>query len=164
MSNYFYLTLDTKPPELEVASNDFAIPNEELEIKIKSNKDLHPEYQDIYIVDNEDNKYYLVFDYHTDKYIGDFYTGNLEIFEPFIIYARLRDDVFNLSDFVTKTINTLQSRKLNISIKDKTRITNIKDMDRDILVIDFVQNLYLQEKDRTVLINEIIREIILRED
>lgn len=116
MANYFSLTLDTTSPTLSIAVPQYTSPNIYTDISIVANENLM-DYQDIYIIDSDSVRHDLILGFSdTNELTGRF------IFNEFplgiaTIYARLKDDVGNLSSLYSKTINIVQNQSLIIEVE-----------------------------------------------
>ena len=104
MSSWFTLEFDSTPPSLLVDMPTRTIPQNVVEIEIKSNEPLAT-YQEIYIIDVIGNRRNYIFNKLDDyTYYGliDFQTYPFGIAT---LYCRLKDEVFNESELYSKNIN-----------------------------------------------------------
>lgn len=113
MSSYFYLTLDTTPPNVNVNAPNNVMPGIVSEIYVNASEPI-AEYQDIYIVDSAGDRYDLSFQYQpeSNRYYGELNFHGYAIGLA-TIYARLRDNVDNLSSLVSKVIDIKSATLLN---------------------------------------------------
>lgn len=113
MGSYFYLTLDTTPPNVTIAAPNNVMPGIVSEIYINASEPI-AEYQDIYIIDSIGTRYDLTFQYQPES---NRYYGELNVHGYAIgfatIYARLKDNVDNLSSLVSKVIDIRSGTILN---------------------------------------------------
>lgn len=128
MANYFTLDLDTTGPIINIIAPSYTTPQTSDEISIVANETLST-YQEIYIVDSQGVRHDLTFTYETDRFVGLVSFSGYP-FGPATIYARVKDEVFNASELVSKAINirlanTLQMLKLEIS--DRAATIRVRD-------------------------------------
>lgn len=128
MANYFTLDLDTTGPIINILAPSYTTPQTSDEISIVANETLST-YQEIYIVDSQGVRHDLTFTYETDRFVGLVSFSGYP-FGPATIYARVKDEVFNASELVSKAINirlanTLQMLKLEIS--DRAATIRVRD-------------------------------------
>lgn len=110
MASYFDLMLDTTGPIIAVALNSYTVQGVECDITILSNERLSAEMQNVYIADAAGKKHNLILTISAD---GMSYTGTTNFNECAAgiatVYAQLQDDVGNLSNLASATINILPS-------------------------------------------------------
>lgn len=109
-NNYFLLELDTTSPMLEIISPVYTQQDIVTDIYIYSSEKLMV-YQDIYIIDSKGIRYDVTMSYFETYYYGRIqmsgYSSGIAT-----IYCRLKDEVGNLSELVSKTINILKGENL----------------------------------------------------
>jgi chemotaxis protein CheY-P-specific phosphatase CheC len=157
MANFFKLELDTTPPKVIITAPSYTVPHIDTEIIVSSNEPLD-KYQEFFIVDSAGIKHNVIFDYLGDSFRGIVDFGNYALGIA-TIYARVKDEVHNLSELVTATINIRQPAAVFITIAELTRdiaadenIMPVKSLERQRLVT-------LIENTREVMLDEMIREI-----
>lgn len=128
MSSFFYLELDTSSPNIEIYAPSYTTQDSKTMITIESNEPLS-DFQEIYIIDSLGDRHDLTFLHDGNKFTGDMYLTNYPLGIS-TIYARLQDDVGNMSDVVSKPINVIKTSFYNISmsIKNMTVTSNEKKM------------------------------------
>lgn len=128
MANYFTLDLDTTGPIINIIAPSYTTPQTSDEISIVANETLST-YQEIYIVDSQGVRHDLTFTYENDRFVGLVSFSGYP-FGPATIYAQVKDEVFNASELVSKTINirlanTLQM--LRLEINDRSATIKVRD-------------------------------------
>jgi hypothetical protein len=120
MPSYVYIEIDRTPPMIEIYAPSYTT-NELLnEITIESNEDIS-DYQEIYVIDSIGNRHDYTFEIEGNKAVGIIKFSNIPIGIS-TIYARLKDDVGNISNRVYKPINIKESLTLlTISSSQKIR-------------------------------------------
>lgn len=103
---YFFLTLDTTEPKINLYAPNYTNRLTSQEIRIESSEPL-ADYQDIYIIDSKKNRHNLVF----SKVSATEFVGELR-FSGFpygiaTIFAQVKDEVGNLSRLSMFNINVL---------------------------------------------------------
>ncbi len=105
MSSYYILTLDTTPPDVTIDAPATVIPGMRSGIYINGSEPI-AEYQEIYIVDSNGTRHDLTFLYQPEN--NRFYGALNFLGYPFglaTIYARLKDNVHNLSSLASAVID-----------------------------------------------------------
>lgn len=110
MDSYFMLELDTTGPSLEIISPNYTQINIITDIYIESSETLS-EYQDIYFIDSQNVRHNLIFEYSPTSYYGHVQLNGFALGIGNIC-CRLKDEVGNLSELVSKTINILKRENL----------------------------------------------------
>lgn len=155
MANYFILTLDTTGPNLEIIAPNYTIPRIENDIIIRSNEILTSAFQDIYFIDSKGLRYDLTFAYNGNEYVGKVKFNNVNTGIG-ILYAVLKDEVYNSSETASHTINVLKEYSLDIKLLDiksnKTISTDYKNQIQNSL---FKNNVTLKDNKNLVLNNDI---------
>lgn len=128
MSSFFAIQLDTTPPQIEIISPSYTTQYSLIEIRIQSNEPLEQS-QEIYIIDSIGNRHDLTFLYQTTEYVGYVSFNNYPVGIG-TIYARLTDEVGNVSELTSKTINIVKSEylKMKPSISAMKHNSNIRTM------------------------------------
>lgn len=124
MSSYFFLELDTISPQIEIYAPQYTTPNITNTIIVKSDEPLS-DFQEIYALDSNNVRYNYVF---TKNKYGDEFVGRIKFNEQPIglirIFARVMDEVHNLSNLAVKTIEIKESIPL-LKIKDSVQIATV---------------------------------------
>lgn len=103
MASSFTLNFDTTGPRIEIFAPSYTVRGMETEIIIQADEQLSQNHE-IWVQDGQGGKFYLTLGLYGDKLVGtynfnDFSQGVLTIF------ARVKDDVLNVSELVSKPIN-----------------------------------------------------------
>lgn len=120
MSSFFSLELDTTAPEVDIIAPVYTVPDTLTEIIVETSEAL-ADWQDVYIVDAKGQRHDLIFAHQDDQLLGllDF---NICAIGIAVIYAQVRDDVFNLSALVSKPINVRQGAKIKTVASERMRM------------------------------------------
>lgn len=117
---YFFLTLDTAPPQVNIYAPTYTNRLTTDEIRIESSEPLG-EFQNFYIIDCEGNKHNLIFTQESDTV----YTGQLTFsgypYGIATIFAQVKDTVDNPSRLATASINVIpvfNSYSLNMNLTE----------------------------------------------
>lgn len=107
MSSSFQLQLDTTAPQIEIYAPSYTTNNDLTEIRIVANENISS-IQNIYIIDKNNNKIDLTFDYNVNEFIGEIY---FTIYggQTVTLYAQVQDEVHNLSSLVSKSIQVIDT-------------------------------------------------------
>lgn len=114
MGNYFYLELDTTSPFIEIMAPSYTTPQTYVEITIQANETLST-YQEIYAIDSKGVRHDITLNYRYTKFTGTVLFTNMP-FGFVTIYARVKDEVGNLSNIAIKSVNLIQSNTLSLEI------------------------------------------------
>lgn len=128
MNNYFTLTLDTTGPIINIIAPSYTTPQTSDEISIVANETLST-YQEFYIVDSAGVRHDLTFDYEGDRFVGLVSFSGYP-FGTATIYARVKDEVMNISELVSKTISIRladDTQMLRLEISDRCAAIEIDD-------------------------------------
>ena len=161
MSSYFTLEFDTTSPQLTIIMPTRTIPQNVVEIEIKSNESLAT-YQDIYFVDAVGIRHDYIFNKLDDyTYYGlvDFQTYPLGIAT---LYVRLKDEVFNESELYSRNINvgyiveqiecfiSTIERNSNVSMIERESNINIFERNKSIQTIERNKNIKIIERNKLI--------------
>ncbi|MDW7673790.1 MAG: hypothetical protein SCK28_04550 [Bacillota bacterium] len=160
-NNFFILELDTTPPNISIIAPNYTVPNVETEIIIEGNEVLS-QFQDIYIIDAKGTRHDVIFNYSNDKFIGRLIFNDFSIGIA-TVHARLKDEVLNLSDRVSKTIDIRMATKLILTIDEITREICAANKTRFITLSESIRGLNCFKNIRGTVIYEATRKIEVRE-
>ena len=161
MSSYFTLEFDSTSPQLTITMPIRTIPQNVVEIEIKSNEVLAT-YQDIYIIDAVGTRHDYIFNKLDDyTYYGlvDFQTYPLGIAT---LYVRLKDEVFNESELYSKNINvgfiveqiecfiSTIERNSNVSMIERESNINIFERNKSIQIVERNKNIKVIERNKLI--------------
>lgn len=163
-NGFFTLELDTTGPNINIYMPNYTATSIETEIVIQSNEKLS-EYQEIYILDSNRKRHDLIFEYHGDYLLGKLVMNNISIGIA-TIYARLKDDVNNLSNIAYKSFLLEDSTDLQLEIKEYslnpivgTKIKNVLDINKSKIVNTNEINKEIIEREYIRNINEITSKV-----
>jgi len=145
MSSFVLIELDTRAPEVEIYAPSYSATNITNNIIVKSDENLS-DFQEIYLIDSEGLRY----DYTFKKDKNDTLIGSVNFPNDGIvtIYARVEDEVGNISELYSKSINIKESLSLlRLEIKDKGMNINTDNK---------VANTYIKEHVRDIKIKEVL--------
>jgi len=114
--NYFILELDTTPPVIEIESPDYTTKREPLPIIIQAN-DALDSWHDVFIIDSQGTRHNVILTLNGDKLEG-FISFNDVHHGVATIFARTRDEVFNVSNIAQKSILVMAEVFLEILISE----------------------------------------------
>lgn len=119
--NSFCLELDTTPPSVQIIAPQYTSTDICTEIRITSDESL-ADWQEIYIIDGKGNRHDFTFIFESENEL----VGNIS-FENFsgriaVIYCRVKDSVYNMSDLVSKTINIYEHGDISAYLKVSTTV------------------------------------------
>lgn len=124
MASFIEVHLDTTAPTIQIYAPSYTTKEAINRIIIESNEKLD-NYQEIYVIDSRGERYNYNFFHESDNiFIGQIQFMNL--IGIVTIYARMKDEVGNLSNLVSKSIEVKEYISLlNVKISDKQmNITN----------------------------------------
>lgn len=123
MSSFFYVTLDTRPPIVEIYAPSYTTPDVLTEIEIVSDKLLNPSGQKIYIIDSSGTRFDYVFQYYGNSFVGFVHLNQLSVGHA-VIYAEMKDDLFNRANKAYKHLEILveNSITMKLGVIDKTQM------------------------------------------
>lgn len=130
--------MDISPPKVEILSPNYTTTQARTEITISSNETLDT-WQDIYIVDSLGNRHDLTFRYDNNEFVGELYFNDYP-YGISTIYAQVRDDVYNKSALVSKTINIVGSETLTISISESINLVKLEESIQSVKLSDDILN------------------------
>jgi hypothetical protein len=154
MRNSFMLELDTTPPVVQILAPRYTTKDTETEILVVADEDLAV-YQDIYIIDNKGVRHDFTFYQEGRELLGLVFLRDLP-HGIATIYARLRDEVHNLSSLASRTIRILQTSELLIDIE-------ISEYPALVDIIEMTQLPLVSEFPGLIDVVEIIQEVETRE-
>lgn len=109
MSSYIVLTLDTTSPYIDIYAPEYTTPDITNVITVKSDEPLS-DFQEIYALDINNVRYDYTF---TKNARGDEFTGRIKFDSQPIgdirLFATVKDEVDNVSNIATATINLKDS-------------------------------------------------------
>ena len=157
--NYFILELDTTPPVIEIESPDYTTKREPLPIIIQANEALDV-WHDVFIIDSQGTRHDVILTLNGDKLEGfisfnDVHNGVATIF------ARTRDEVFNVSNIAQKSILVMAEVFLEILISEETADLQITEATMPIQLSEAVMALVSAEETQDIETGESAREIEL---
>lgn len=138
MASFIKLALDISPPKVEILSPNYTTTTAKTEIRVSCNEVLDT-WQDIYIVDSLGNRHDLTFRYDNNEFVGELYFNDYP-YGISTIYAQVRDDVYNKSALVSKTINIVGSETLTISISESINLVKLEESIQSVKLSDDILN------------------------
>ena len=159
--NYFILELDTTSPVIEIECPDYTTKREPLPIIIQANEALDS-WHDVFIIDSQGTRHDVILTLNGDKLEGfisfnDVHNGVATIF------ARTRDEVFNVSNIAQKSIFVMADAEvfLDILISEETADLQITEATMPIQLSEAVMALVSAEETQDIETSESDREIEL---
>lgn len=147
MPSFVQITLDTKAPEIEIYIPSYTTNDLENEITIQSNETLG-DYQEVYVIDSNGDRYDYTFSKYEDKLVGLVKFSNLPLGMA-TIYARVDDEVDNLSDIIYKSFTIKEALTLlKLDIRDRAKEFLIRDYARKNETKDISRRVETNEKGK----------------
>lgn len=151
MASYIKLELDTMPPKINIYLPPYTTNQSINEIIIESDESLS-NYQDIYVIDSNGNRH----DYNFEKTNDNQFEGIVKFSDlPIgiaVIYARMKDEVDNFSDIVSKSFVIKESLTLlYLDISNSQRDIKSIDVSRLVESKELIMEAKINENDRGVL-------------
>jgi hypothetical protein len=161
MGASFILELDTTGPVIKIFGPSYATNLYPETIIIEANENL-AEYQDIYFIDAAGTRHDVIFSYQTNRLVGIVY---FSLFAPGIatMYARLMDEVNNLSNTAVYHVNVVNSVKLDITTSDFSRWIGSEEKSRNVSHHEETLDVVLSDHAREIKSGENIRLIGVKE-
>ena len=156
MSSFLYIELDTTPPEIEIIAPSYTTTDLLNTIKIEADENIS-DYQEIYVIDSNGDRH----DYTFKKEKANLLIGQISFFNfPFglsTIYVRLKDNVDNTSELISKSIIIRETLTLlTLDIKDSAKSMTINEEDiNPIRIDDSSQNSSTNNHSRKSTINNL---------
>lgn len=148
MSSFVVIELDTTPPIIEIIAPKYTTRNIINRITVQANENLS-DYQNIYILDSNNIRHDYIFNQERgDSFVGlinfaDYPTGMTTI------YARLRDEVNNVSNLAVATIEIKETIPLlRLTIKDSIRDISSKTSTKRIITSNRSMEIDMNSSDR----------------
>jgi len=112
--NYFILELDTTSPVIEIECPDYTTKREPLPIIIQANEALDS-WHDVFIIDSQGTRHNVILTLNGDRFEG-FISFNDAHYGVATIFARTRDEVFNVSNIAQKSIVVMADAEVFLEI------------------------------------------------
>jgi hypothetical protein len=163
MAGFFLLELDTTSPDIVINAPNYITKDTEMEIVITSDEILSDGFQDFYIIDQYGNKHSYIFSYDSNEYIGKMTLSNFD--NGWVtFYARVKDEVDNLSVLASKTIQIIPSvNYLRLSIEDSICINEIEmsgiTKDTGVSILKTENNLSISSEARNTTTSNVNRDM-----
>ena len=159
--NYFILELDTTSPVIEIECPDYTTKREPLPIIIQANEALDS-WHDIFIIDSQGTRHNVILTLNGDRFEG-FISFNDVHHGVATIFARTRDEVFNVSNIAQKSILVMADAEvfLEILISEETADLQITEATMPIQLSEAVMALVSAEETEDIETSESAREIEL---
>lgn len=153
MTSFVYIELDTKPPEIQIFAPSYTTTKIANTIRIEANEPLS-DYQEIYAIDSNGIRH----DYNFNKAEANLLIGEVSFFDfPLgvaTIYAKLQDEVDNISDLVSTTIMIRENLTLlNLTINDSCNEAIVNDKQIDININNSIRNIGINDGQKEVSLN-----------
>lgn len=153
----FTLELDTTAPALEIQAPNYTTTYAETEIILTVDEPL-AEWQDIYLLDPTGDRHDVVFSQTPDGFTGLLVMGTYGV-GIMTLYARVRDDVGNVSELVRKSLDVRTSIDLDIRIDSESRSITAHRSRRPLLLQEAGRTIRHTEARRDVGMHDKIRKI-----
>lgn len=157
--NYFVLELDTTSPVIEIQCPDYTTQREPLPIVIQAGEALDS-WHDVFIIDSQGTRHDVIITLNGDRFEGSISFSEIH-HGVATIFARTRDEVFNISNIAQKSILVLVDTDvfLEISISEETADIALNEATMPILTSEAVMALVSSEETQDIETSESAREI-----
>ena len=150
MSSFVYIELDTTPPEVQVYSPSYTTKDLINTIIIESNEPTS-DARETYVVDSNGVRHEFTF----KKEEANLLIGEISFFGfpmgTVTIYVRLEDEVGNMSELVSRSIEIKETLSLlKLTIKDNSRELSIHNFERESLINNSCMNIDIFNGQREV--------------
>lgn len=151
MASYVYLNIDTTSPNIEIYAPSYTTVDILNEITIQADEQLSLNNTEIYIIDSEGSRQDYTFLLDGDKYVGQVKFTGYTVGSIVTIYARVADEVGNISNLVSKPIHIADSIVfLTVEIDDKELVyANVSDNQRSVESSDKAINVEVEDKEKS---------------
>lgn len=119
MANSFILELDTTGPRVAISAPGYTTPDIENEVYVNADEALAP-FQNIYLVDSEQVRHDFIFQYEGTRFYGIVKLADCAAGIA-TLYVQVKDEVENLSNLATKSINLLVGGDIIVTGRTKRR-------------------------------------------
>lgn len=123
MGAFFTLELDTTAPIAEIHAPEYTSRADATVITVTANE-LLCTYQEVYLIDSEGTKHDVTFLYNDESFHGELYLNDYP-FGLTTVYARVKDEVDNVSNLVSKTFRIFSDSVVHMKLDVKTRINHL---------------------------------------
>ena len=160
MEGSFYLTLDTTGPDITVCMPAYATPDVDNEIIVQGSETLAP-WQDFYFIDGAGTRHDFIFAYEGDRFVG-LVRFNQFAYGVATLHAQVRDEVYNWSPLVTKSINVIKSAHMTICTGTAVRLIDTSWMTRAVAVGRVTRDVATAARAREIETGRMVRQIEVR--
>lgn len=119
MSGSFQLTLDTTKPAIEITAPSYTTPSAKTDIWIYGEEELSS-YQNFYFIDSRGERHDVIFEHLGDSFHGVMYFSNFPTGIT-TFYAQVKDEVRNLSNVESISINISSQQYFSLKISHHAR-------------------------------------------
>lgn len=156
MSN-FILELDTTGPVIAVYGPQYATNVNPETMTVEANEQL-AQYQDFYFIDAAGERRNVIFEHQGNKFFG---TVDFSVFAIGFatFYARLMDEVNNLSNTAMHVVNIIDAAEVDIITNDFTRLIDSGNESRLIASNEVTRNIAATDHNRIINTGESTRII-----
>jgi hypothetical protein len=164
MVNYVLIELDTIPPEINIYLPPYTTNDLINQILIEADETLS-NYQEIYVIDSNGERHDYTFEkIDSNKFEGIVKFATLPI-GTCVIYARMKDEVDNFSNIVSKSFVVKESLTLLVlNIEDTQRDIGYIDKSKDVELKDYSRDIKYIDKSKVVTAREYSREMKINDD
>ncbi len=159
--NYFILELDTTSPVIEIECPEYTTKREPLPIIIQADEALDS-WHDVFIIDSQGTRHDVIITLNGDRFEGSISFNGVH-HGMATIFARSRDEVFNVSNIAQKSIFVMADAEvlLDILISEETADIQITEATMPIQLSEAVMALVSAEETQDIETGESDREIEL---
>lgn len=147
MTSYILINYDTTKPEIQLYAPTHTTGEIDNVVTIEANEDLSL-YQEFYVIDMNGNRHDYTFHMEDKRtFVGKLRLNNMPI-GIVTIYARVKDEVGNISNLIYKTVEikeysvdnemTLKDSQREVTLFEKFMATSISISENDLLILDKV--------------------------
>lgn len=128
MAASFELILDTTAPDIQIIAPSHTTPSVKTDIRVKASEKLG-NYQEFYFIDAAGFRHDVTLTYQNNEYYGSFYFNDFPT-GILTFYARVKDEVNNISALESVSINLLQKAYVDIEINSLSREVKLLELTR----------------------------------
>jgi hypothetical protein len=163
MFNYVLIEIDTASPDIDIYIPPYTTIDLINEIIIQANENLE-QYQEIYVIDSHGSRFDYTFELERDRLVGLVNFGNLSLGVA-TIYARVKDEVGNISNLVSKSFVLKESLTLlKLEVKDIQMLIDNEEFIASINTnITESSRININEKEMNIEDNHSVRKVIIKD-
>lgn len=162
MASFITLELDTTPPKLQIYAPNYTTKNTDLNLTIIASE-MVDKWQEIYLIDREGKKHDFTFHIDNKEIIGLIPMANIPLGIA-TIYARLRDELHNVSDLYSFSFSVIEYAPITIEfISEGVSKLATSENIYTLSPYENINDLVSDEKLRTLITRELTAKMVVME-